>query len=432
MTHSSSGLEQQRSAWRSRVWPILWSVLGAYLIVRTGIRDRGVITDHMEFGRRVLLGLDLYGPFGGVEYLHTPYPPSFGLLTAPFSLLPERLARFAWGPLQVGCIWILARRIREMVCTYAPAVLPKLNWLYLFVAILASRYVLRDTHGGGCNLINLALILSSLEFARQHREVSAGILLGISLATKPVAVLVLPLLWLLGHRRAPGIALLTAVACMGLALLLLGQGMTPFLQWFDGSVAYATMPDLFVTPDHGFPAFIWMNQCLRCCMARFLCEVPAELAAQIPGFSQGLGLAPTTVSWLTSALSAVLTGVTFLLIWRRAGVPAARPHAVAAVLALSLLLSPVSWKAHHVGLIPAFALLGWLALSGRRWPRVVAVAYFGLCVVGEQLIGKQFKLLQQSYYFTTFGTVALLVLCLWLTSKSDRDPATLQSKPAPR
>lgn len=432
MTSSSREADRSKPGWQSRTWPILWAILGAYLIVRTGIRDRGVITDHLEFGRRVLNGLDLYAPFAGSEFLHPPYPPSFGLLTAPFSLLPEQFARFAWGALQVGCIWVLALRTRDLVRDYAPAILPKLNWLFLFVAILTSRYLLRDTHGGGGNLINLALILSSLEFARRQRDLSAGVLLGFSLATKPVAMLVLPLLWLLGHRRAAGVALISAAGYMALALGLLGQGMEPFLRWFDGSTAYATMPDLFTTPSHGFPPFSWMNQCLRCGMARFLCEVPASLAAEVPGFSQGLGLAPTTATWMTRALSLTLAGLTFLLIWRRAGRAVARPCWIAAVLALSLLLSPISWKAHHVALIPAFALLGCRALEGRRWPWLLAVAYFGFCVVGEQFVGKQFKNLQQSCYFTTFGTLAMLALCLWLGSKAATGVATLQSEPAGR
>ncbi|MEE2885801.1 MAG: glycosyltransferase family 87 protein [Planctomycetota bacterium] len=432
MTNSLREADQSKPGWQSRTWPILWAILGAYLIVRTGIRDRGVITDHLEFGRRVLNGLDLYAPFAGSDYLHPPYPPSFGLLTAPFSLLPERLARFAWGALQVGCIWILALRTRDLVRDYAPAILPKLNWLFLFVAILTSRYLLRDTHGGGGNLINLALILSSLEFARQKREMSAGVLLGFSLATKPVAVLMLPLLWLFGQRRAAGVALVTAAACMALALSLLGQGMGPFLQWFDGSTAYASMPDVFATPSHGFPPFSWMNQCLRCGVARFLCEVPATLAAEVPNFSQGMGLAPAAATWVTRALSLALTGLTFFLVWRRADVPAARPCWVAAVLALSLLLSPISWKAHHVALIPAFALLGCLALAGRRWPWFWALAYFGFCVIGEQFVGKEFKNLQQSCYFTTFGTLAALALCLFLGSKAARDATALQSEPTGR
>ena len=84
-----------------QVWPWVWVGLAILLVVRGGIRDRGVITDHIEFGRRVLAGLDLYAPFEG-KPLHPPYPPGFGVIAAPFSLVSERVARVLWAVLQVG------------------------------------------------------------------------------------------------------------------------------------------------------------------------------------------------------------------------------------------------------------------------------------------------------------------------------------------
>src|SRR5690606_23662003 len=154
-------------------------------------------------------------------------------------------------------LWWIALRLRDYLVTVgAPGMRAHVDKLWLFAAVLASRYVLRDTHGGGGNIINLALVLAALHLAAPHlaapplaalhlagrgRELGAGLVLGFSLATKPVAVLFVPLLWAFGHRRAPGIALLTAAACMALALLALRQGMAPFLTWFDGSVRYAAM-----------------------------------------------------------------------------------------------------------------------------------------------------------------------------------------------
>src|SRR5687767_7972350 len=89
---------------RPRAWTWLWLLLALALVVRTSVRERGVITAHLEFGRRLLSGQDLYAPYLEARPLHPPYPPSFGLLTAPFSLLPERAARVAWGLLQVGAL----------------------------------------------------------------------------------------------------------------------------------------------------------------------------------------------------------------------------------------------------------------------------------------------------------------------------------------
>lgn len=397
-----------------RFWMLVWLLLGLGLIWRTGVRDSGVIKDHLEFGRRVLLGLDLYAPYlDGPKPLHAPYPPSFGLLTAPFSILPERLARFAWGLLQVISLFVIARRLRDVAREFVPDALPKLNLLFAFVVLLSARYILRDTHGGGGNLINLALVLTSIHLARHHRGLAAGLVLGFSLATKPVAVLMIPLLLIFGYHRAVKTAVVSSVAFMLVSLLLLRQGTAPFFTWFDGTVKYAGMADLFATPANGFPEFTWMNQCLRCAVTRFFGEVPAELAGQVSGFTQGLGLTPAATTWIARCLGFTLLAATFLCIWRRRAVPAARPWCIAAILTLSLLMSPISWKAHHVALLPALFLIGTLAFRGRTWVWVFAGLYVFVCGMGEALVGKGFKQIQQSTYFTTFGTIAILGICLW-------------------
>ena len=79
-----------RLAQSRRAFVAAWILLAAFLVLRTAGRDRGVITDHIEFGRRLLAGLPLYAPYLDYHPLHPVYPPSFGLLTGPFSWLPER------------------------------------------------------------------------------------------------------------------------------------------------------------------------------------------------------------------------------------------------------------------------------------------------------------------------------------------------------
>ena len=123
------------------VWLWVWSLLGIALIVRAGLRDRGVITDHLEFGRRVLFGLDLYAPFEDANKpLHPVYPPSFGLLTAPLALFPERLARFLWVTLQVGSLWIIARRVAGATGLTLPASSTRVHLVYAFAAILLEKF----------------------------------------------------------------------------------------------------------------------------------------------------------------------------------------------------------------------------------------------------------------------------------------------------
>jgi hypothetical protein len=394
---------------RRWLWPILWICLGLALVVRTGGRDRGVITDHLEFGRRLVAGEDLYAPYlDAPRPLHPVYPPSFGLMTWGFTLVPERAARYAWGVVQVLALWAIGACLARWLARLWPDLVPRRHLLLALTAVLASRFLLRDSHGGGGNLINLALALGGLELAERGRALGGGLLLAASFATKPVTVLLLPLVWLIGQRRA---ALWSVFATLGLALVAIvvhGRGVDAFASWLRGSLAYGAMDDVFATPAQGFPPFAWMNQCLRCALARWLGDVPPELAAEVPGFVAGLGLAPTAVAWLSRALAMALLVATGLSAWRARRSPAGRWHAIAATFALSLLLSPISWKAHHTALVPALFVLV-IAARERGAIRALMVGYFLLCTAGGgDLVGTAAKVWMESCYVVTLGT-----LCLW-------------------
>lgn len=393
---------------------LIWIILGLGLVVRTALRRRGVIYDHLEFGRRLIAGDDLYAPFLDPKPLHPVYPPSFGLLTWPFTLLPEAAARAAWGLAQVaalaviGC-WLVRLWERR---GGGEARRTKRHAALALTALLASRYILRDTHGGGGNLINLGLVVGTAWLATRGRVGLAAFALGLSLATKPTTLLFAPLFWLCGHRRVAAGSVAVAAGLLVTALLLHGDGLRPLAIWWDGTRAYGAMTDLFETPAGGLPPFSWMNQCLRCALARYCGTVPEGFAAQVPGFFQGLGLSPTTVTTLRHLSSAVILIATFVVVRRDRAKADRQIPLIAAIAAASLLLSPISWKAHHVALIPALYLLAQAALAGRRWAIGLAIAYTAACVLGEEIVGKDFKNVQQSLYLTTLGTITLWALCL--------------------
>ena len=84
----------------------------------------------------------------------------------------------------------------------------------------------------------------------------------------------------------------------------------------------------------------------------------------------------------------------------------------ASVLAASLLLSPISWKAHHVGLIPAFAVLTAAIFHRDKRALALGVGYYLACSAGGgDLVGRSGKMWQQAHYLTTLGALALFV---WL------------------
>lgn len=160
----------------SRWFSWLLLLLACALVVRAGVRDRGVIVDHLEFGRRLLAGTDLYAPYLESKPLHPPYPPSFGLMTAPFSLLSERVARWVWAVVQAVALVYVLRWLRHALAQRWPHA--SIDVVLLLSLGLGARFVLRDTHGGGGNLINLAMVSAAFASSARGNPVAGGLWLG--------------------------------------------------------------------------------------------------------------------------------------------------------------------------------------------------------------------------------------------------------------
>lgn len=65
------------------IWWLVWLAIAVVLAGRaTGRKPtKGVLLDHLEFGRRLVHGEDVYGPWRSdpdapIRPLHAPYPPS--------------------------------------------------------------------------------------------------------------------------------------------------------------------------------------------------------------------------------------------------------------------------------------------------------------------------------------------------------------------
>jgi len=397
-----------------------------FLLARATSRreERGVILDHVEFGRRLVHGEDLYAPWTTdprrpAKVLHPPYPPSFGLLTAPFAAVAELFsmpaARAAWALLQLGSLAAIALLLRRQVAPRAPPApaAPARNWhlLWFGTTLLGARFVLRDTHGGGGNLVNLALCLAAFDLAERRHEGLTGLLLGFSLATKPTQLWLLPLFFVLGRRRTVAYTLAAGLGCVALTLPLMHFDLAPWWRWLEGSWRLGTQTDAFADPALDFPAFEWMNQSLRSGLARWCGEVPAEFAARVPfGFVPGLGWPPEVVAWLTRLSS--LLGLTALLVvaHRTRSSASARAFVFAAALVLSVLLSPLSWKAHHVALLPLLFLL-LLRLPHRR-TLLLLLAWALCCQPGQELVGDAGDEWLNSLYVITAWDAVLLVVAL--------------------
>ena len=430
-----------RTRW---LWVLLWCTLAAVLVARAARRpeSRGVILDHLEFGRRLLHGEDVYGPWRSdpdapVRPLHAPYPPSFGLLVAPFSAIDEafghRAARATWALLQVGCLVATALVLRRRTLAQTTVAGPHMwhvLWLLLFV--LGARFVLRDTHGGGGNLINLGLCLLAFDAAERERPRRAGLWLGLSLATKPTQIWLLPVLLLLGRGRAVGWTLVCGAGAVLLTLALQRFELAPWWRWFEGSWRLGTQGDAFAVPALDFPPFEWMNQSLRCAVARWCGTVPDEFAARVAwGVPPGLGLSLPVVVGITRGLSLAALLAVLATAWRARAVPAARLWVVAAALVLSVLLGPLSWKAHYVVVLPVLFLLLQQATAApiaraRRTAWALLAGFAVCCLPGEAIVGDAGDEWQNSVYLVTAWACVLLVVALrtaWSLASENQEPA---------
>lgn len=399
-------------------WALFWLVCATLLVVRAGSRpdSRGVILDHLEFGRRLLHGEDVHGPWlsdpdAPIRPLHAPYPPSFGLLTAPFSALAAvagtRAARVAWALLQVGCLLAIAHTLRRRTSPLEPpGRTTAWHWLWLGTFLLGSRFLLRDTHGGGGNLINLALCLLALDDAERDRPRRAGFWLGLSLATKPTQAILVFVFLALGRLRVVGWTAVVGASLVLATLALQRFDTGPWLRWIEGTWRFSTQTDAFAVPAFEFPPFEWMNQSLRCAVARWCGDVPTDLAARVTlGIAPGLGLDAASCAGITRGLGLGMLGALLATAYCTQKRPAARLPVFAAALALSVLLSPISWKAHHVALLPVIFLLV------RDLPRATSILLLVVwalcCLPGGDLVGDDRAEWLNSVYVVTAADLVL-------------------------
>jgi len=384
------------------------AVLAGFLVARAAHKAHGVLEDNRLFAARLLDGELPYA--GG---LHAPYPPAFGVVMAPLLLLPITASRVAWALLQLLLLLLLWRLLSRCAADLPAARAPP--WLaFAGALLLGSRFLLRDMQGGGGNLVfgTLALFacLRPGEAAGLDRRWWRGIGLGVVLAAKPTPVLLLPWLWWRGRKR-------TCAAALGTALLLHAAplcwlSVDTYLQaygrWLHGTWLYMTQQDLFAPPAFDFPRFSWMHQSLRYCLARWLGCVPEQYARLLPWFVPGLGLGAAVVAWVIRAVGALLLAASLLRLWsvRHSRSPWVDLGGAALLVCLTLLLSPITWKAHHVQLLPVFFLLLLRGGHGRG-----LLVYFVLCtLLSHEVVGDAGEELLASCYLVTFGALWLWAL----------------------
>lgn len=288
--------------------------------------------------------------------------PVVAFLFAPFGLLDERAASVVFTLLGMAAIagsWLLLSR------HYA---LSRRDAALLAIIFAVFGPMLYSVREGNLSHFLLLGLCGALVCLASGRQVAAGVLLGVIAVLKPSLGLIGIYFLLRGQWRvvAGGAAI-----CIGSALLsLLIFGWEMNLLWYEQAVA-----PFAAGPVPGFNA-----QSLPAFVARF--------ETGLPGLRDwdAHTLSPAGRIW-AAALSG-LVGLLFLAACLRKGVrpPSAKviELELLLVIAVSCLVSSLSWSHYYVWLLPAFVWV-WKNADTGHITRAALAAAFVLCLPLEFL-----------------------------------------------
>ncbi|MGH7151904.1 MAG: glycosyltransferase family 87 protein, partial [Planctomycetota bacterium] len=159
------------------------------------------------------------------------YPPFFGLVAAPLTLLPYPVAKAAWHALGLA---FLAGAVVLLPGALLPA--PG-GWERGIALFLAATFlpIVETLRLGQVNLLLLLLLVLAIRDLGRGREGRAGLAVGLAAAIKVTPALILPLFLL--RRRWKGLA---AGAGSAAGLTLLGFLLAPAGSW--GSFSRTVLP----------------------------------------------------------------------------------------------------------------------------------------------------------------------------------------------
>lgn len=397
---------------------LLALALAVFLIARAMRKEGGVMELNRAFGARFMAGEDPWFDPARGERVHGPYPPSLAWVAVPLASLPITLARGLWASAQVAALIALYLLLRRRARADFPVVAEHMPVLFAVSLLLTSRFLLRDFAGGGGNLIYATLAFAGLEFALRNRALPAGALLGFSLALKPNLILLG--LFLLLRRR-----FLAGASTLGFALLFFSvpcvvHGPARYAElareWASGVIEYAALEDLHHRPliPAGLPAAEdGMNQSLREAVQRLTRPAADTGAVDV----QVISLSPAAAAWTARIIALMLIAVAAVAALT-AHSPRAEWFAMQVFFPLSLLVSPITWKSHHAGLIPVFFAICAAAFergrSARGWIAFLGL-YWVICnLLSEDVVGKQAKRALQAASVVTWFDVALVLALAWL------------------
>jgi hypothetical protein len=368
---------------------------------------------HWAFGQRFLAGEYLY------QIGHTPYPPFWGMVCAPLSLLPRRWSHvlaYPIGVVSLGCLVLVLHRLTRKLY---PLGAERLFWVTTLALALSSRFVIRELPECGPNLLMVALAWVAVALWRQGRDVLGGACLGLAVAMKCTQALFVPYFML--KRQWKMVAASTVFTVLFSLAPVVRQGPSLYALHLKTWVANCGNGLRQADPSIGVlgPEPVW-NVALRPTLARFLMRLPPGHTGRIDSSwrAEWLDLSPPHAGLL---IRAIMISLAVGIAWRFRRPARQRDQEAilweGAVVSLMIVLySPITWRQHCVAVLPALYLITRSAACRGRlpgWMRGALGVYIVLVLLLDRgIVGRDITRVLDSFGATTWSLSLLLTVTL--------------------
>ncbi len=414
--------KQNEAGWRT---PIV--VIGVIIFFaqyyRQIYRPRGDFKLHWELGRRLAAGEFIYE--GGLDH---PYPPFWALLHSPLSVFDTNTAQLITYPLFLIALGLLFVVLNRMTRDRIPLKDRQLFWVTALTAILASRYLIRDTREIGINLTLVTMSWAAVYLWMRRREWAGGSILGLAISMKCTPALFLAYFF---WKRQWKMVATTSVAAAAFTLSpVLVMGPSGFAQAGEFWFKYAKRGLVNRDPSQGVLGDeAVQNISLRPALGRYLMHIPEGHSARLdhPLYFDFFNLSPMAAE---IAVKIIMLALLVTVLWTMRNRVEDRGDTnilweCSAISLLLLLFSPITWGQHCVGVVPALYLILRTTFSRGSMPKFVRVAiyvYAGLILgLNRELVGKQLSWLIDSYRINTICLLGLLGIVLYYRIKCPAD-----------
>ncbi len=342
------------------------------------------------------------------------YPPLMALLTIPFTLASPLVGLGCWYVVNIIAVGVLMDRSRRLVGIASWSHLQGRE-LAAFAAalLLCGRFLVGPLETRQFDLVVAAFLFAGLAWLQDGSTLRGAASIGAAAAMKCTPLLFVPMLFLVGKRRAAALVALVAVG-----LNFLPDVLTPR----NSSTYYlAEWKETFLDVAHEVPPGTWFsgllqNQSVAGGWQRyFRYGLPtsnvalrhAKLAAvDLPQLRLAVYV---TYGLLLSVAAAVLVRRPVARL--RESQPQRFAEEAALILSLMLLLSPMTSRAHYATvLLPVWLMMRRALVERERSMKAIAVLLL-ICgpLIAKGIIGKQFGELALAWSLPTWFAGVLFI-----------------------